>query len=80
MTAHVGVASPSRTTSALARRCTRSSSRPASKEAEITRQPSETFYGGYAGAFLDLDGHPWEVAHNPGFGLDDDGNVVLPAT
>jgi hypothetical protein len=46
--------------------------------AEITREPSETFYGGYAGAFRDLDGHGWEVAHNPGFGLDDAGNVVLP--
>ena len=50
-----------------------------SNGAEITREPSETFYGGYAGAFRDLDGHPWEVAHNPGFGLDDHGNVVLPA-
>ena len=38
--------------------------------AEITREPSETFYGGYAGAFRDLDGHAWEIAHNPGFGLD----------
>jgi len=47
--------------------------------AEITREPAETFYGGYAGAFRDLDGCAWEVAHNPGFGLDDDGNVVLPA-
>jgi len=28
--------------------------------------------------FRDLDGHAWEVAHNPGFGLDDDGNIVLP--
>ena len=46
--------------------------------AQIAREPSETFYGGYAGAFLDLDSHPWEVAHNPGFGLDDDGNIVLP--
>jgi uncharacterized protein len=46
--------------------------------AEITREPSETFYGGYAGAFRDLDGHVWEIAHNPGFGLDDEGNVVLP--
>jgi predicted lactoylglutathione lyase len=46
--------------------------------AEITREPAETFYGGYAGVFRDLDGHVWEVAHNPGFGLDDDGNVVLP--
>jgi uncharacterized protein len=51
-----------------------------SNGAEIAREPSETFYGGYAGAFLDLDGHPWEVAHNPGFGLDDDGNIVLPGT
>jgi predicted lactoylglutathione lyase len=46
--------------------------------AEITREPAETFYGGYAGAFRDLDGHAWEIAHNPGFGLDGDGNVVLP--
>ena len=46
--------------------------------AEITREPAETFYGGYAGVFVDLDGHAWEIAHNPGFGLDDDGNVVLP--
>ena len=26
----------------------------------------------------DLDGHVWEVAHNPGFGLADDGTVVPP--
>jgi uncharacterized protein len=46
--------------------------------AEITREPAETFYGGYAGVFRDLDGHPWEIAHNPGFGLDDHGTIVLP--
>jgi hypothetical protein len=46
--------------------------------AEISREPAETFYGGYAGAFRDLDGHVWEVAHNPGFGLADDGSVILP--
>jgi predicted lactoylglutathione lyase len=46
--------------------------------AEISREPAPTFYGGYAGCFRDLDGHVWEVAHNPGFGLDDDGSVVLP--
>jgi predicted lactoylglutathione lyase len=45
---------------------------------EITREPAETFYGGYAGAFRDLDGHAWEIAHNPGFGLEDDGSVTLP--
>jgi len=43
----------------------------------ITREPSETFYGGYAGVFRDLDGHAWEVAHNPGFGLAPDGSVSL---
>lgn len=46
--------------------------------ADVAREPAETFYGGYAGVFRDLDGHAWEVAHNPGFGLDDAGNVVLP--
>jgi uncharacterized glyoxalase superfamily protein PhnB len=46
--------------------------------AEITRDPSETFYGGYAGVFRDLDGHAWEIAHNPGFGLNEDGSIVLP--
>ena len=50
-----------------------------SNGAEITREPAETFYGGYAGAFRDLDGHAWEIAHNPGFGLRADGSVELPA-
>jgi predicted lactoylglutathione lyase len=45
--------------------------------ATITREPSETFYGGYAGVFRDLDGHAWEVAHNPGFGLAADGSLLL---
>lgn len=46
--------------------------------AEITVEPAETFYGGYAGVFRDLDGHAWEIAYNPGFGLNDDGSVSLP--
>jgi predicted lactoylglutathione lyase len=45
---------------------------------EVTKAPSETFYGGYAGFFRDLDGHVWEIAHNPGFTLDDDGTLTLP--
>ena len=45
--------------------------------AEVTREPAETFYGGYASGFRDLDGHAWEVAHNPGFGLTADGSVTL---
>ena len=43
----------------------------------VTREPAETFYGGYAGVFRDLDSHAWEIAHNPGFGLSDDGSVIL---
>ncbi len=46
--------------------------------ARITREPTDTFYGGYAGVFLDPDGHPWEVAWNPGFPLLDDGSLRLP--
>ena len=48
--------------------------------AEVTREPATTFYGGYAGAFRDPDGHVWEVAHNPGFSVGPDGSVVLPTT
>jgi hypothetical protein len=29
--------------------------------------------------FIDLDGHPWEVAHNPGWHLTDDGATLLQA-
>lgn len=46
--------------------------------ATITRAPGETFWGGYAGVFLDPDGHPWEVAHNPHWILAADGSVTLP--
>jgi catechol 2,3-dioxygenase-like lactoylglutathione lyase family enzyme len=45
--------------------------------AEILREPAETFWGGYSGVFVDPDGHPWEVAHNPGWRLGDDGSVSL---
>ena len=50
----------------------------ASGGATITRSPRPTFYGGYAGCFTDLDGHVWEIAHNPGFPLDDDGTITIP--
>jgi predicted lactoylglutathione lyase len=46
--------------------------------ATITRPAGETFYGGYAGVFLDPDRHAWEIAHNPGFRLGDDGSVIVP--
>jgi predicted lactoylglutathione lyase len=46
--------------------------------ATIAKPAAETFYGGYAAYFADLDGHLWEIAHNPGFTLRDDGSLVLP--
>jgi uncharacterized glyoxalase superfamily protein PhnB len=45
----------------------------------ITREPGETFWGGYSGVFADPGGHPWEVAHNPRWTVDDDGSVTLGA-
>jgi predicted lactoylglutathione lyase len=46
--------------------------------AQITRAAGETFYGGYAGFFTDLDGHVWEIAYNPGFPLSPDGAITIP--
>lgn len=46
--------------------------------AHVTKPPTETFYGGYAGFFRDPDGHTWEIAHNPGFTLNADGTLTLP--
>jgi uncharacterized protein len=46
--------------------------------ATIGRPGAMTFWGGYSGIFIDPDGHPWEVAHNPGWTLAEDGSVHLP--
>jgi uncharacterized protein len=46
--------------------------------ATIGREPGETFWGGYSGVFIDPAGHPWEVAHNPNWTVNDDGSVTLP--
>ena len=45
--------------------------------ATIGREGAETFWGGYSGLFLDPDGHPWEIAHNPHWTIMDDGGVRL---
>jgi predicted lactoylglutathione lyase len=45
----------------------------------IGRPGAETFWGGYSGVFMDPEGHPWEVAHNPRWTVRDDGSVELPA-
>jgi predicted lactoylglutathione lyase len=46
--------------------------------ATVTRAAAETFYGGYAGVFLDLDGHAWEIAHNPALAIGQDGALAIP--
>ena len=45
--------------------------------AEIAREPAETFWGGYSGIFVDPDGHPWEIAHNPHWTIAEGGGVRL---
>jgi uncharacterized protein len=45
--------------------------------ARIAREPGPTFWGGYSAVFVDPDGHPWEVAHNPHWTLAEDGSVSL---
>ena len=45
--------------------------------ASIARPGAATFWGGYSGVFVDPDGHPWEVAHNPHWTIEDDGSVRL---
>ena len=43
----------------------------------VGREPTETFWGGYSSLVIDPDGHPWEIAHNPGWRLTEDGGVRL---
>ena len=40
---------------------------------------STVFWGGYSGYVADLDGHLWELAHNPCIPFRPDGTLDLPA-
>ena len=42
----------------------------------ISRPGATTFWGGYSGIFLDPDGHPWEVAHNPAWRMEQGGTYL----
>lgn len=44
----------------------------------ITKPAAVNSIGFYSSAFVDPDGHAWEVAHNPAFPLAEDGSVTLP--
>lgn len=48
--------------------------------AKIARPAAETEWGGYSGVFIDPEGHPWEVAHNPGWRIDETGAVHLDSS
>ena len=45
--------------------------------ATIPRAGARRPWGGYSGIFVDPEGHPWEVAHNPSWTLHEDGSVTL---
>jgi hypothetical protein len=45
--------------------------------ATIGREPAETDWGGYSGVFIDPDGHPWEIAHNPYWTVTDGGLTLV---
>ena len=46
--------------------------------ARLLKPAQDVFWGGYSGYFADPDGHPWEVAWNPFFPLDEEGRLQLP--
>ncbi len=45
--------------------------------ATVVRPAALAAWGGTSGAFADPDGYVWEVAHNPGWTLSEDGSVHL---
>jgi catechol 2,3-dioxygenase-like lactoylglutathione lyase family enzyme len=46
--------------------------------ARLLKPAHDVFWGGCSGYFADPDGHPWEVAWNPFFPLDEAGRLRLP--
>lgn len=45
--------------------------------ANVMKEPTDTFWGGYSGYFADPDGYFWEVAWGPMFGFDECGNMTI---
>lgn len=48
--------------------------------AKALKPPEAVFWGGYSGYFADLDGHTWELAHNPGCTIDAEGRTIFQAS
>jgi len=47
--------------------------------AKIVKEAQDVFWGGYSGYFADPNDHLWEVAWNPHWPLDSNGNIKLPS-
>jgi catechol 2,3-dioxygenase-like lactoylglutathione lyase family enzyme len=45
----------------------------------IVKPAQRAFWGGWYGYFADTEGNLWEIAHNPAFPIDAEGNISLPA-
>jgi catechol 2,3-dioxygenase-like lactoylglutathione lyase family enzyme len=45
--------------------------------ATIVRSSAIADWGGTSGAFADPDGYVWEVAHNPGWAINEDGSIQI---
>ena len=48
-----------------------------SKGVQIIKEPQKAFWGGYSSYFADPDDFRWEVAYNPFFPFDENGNLKL---
>jgi hypothetical protein len=48
-----------------------------SKGVKIAKEPQKAFWGGYSSYFADPDDYHWEVAYNPFFPFDENGNLKL---
>ncbi|WKZ35596.1 MAG: VOC family protein [Anaerolineales bacterium] len=48
-----------------------------SKGVKIIKEPQKVFWGGYSSYFADPDDYRWEVAYNPFFPFDENGNLKL---
>jgi len=48
-----------------------------SKGVKIMKEPQKVFWGGYSSYFADPDDYCWEVAYNPFFPFDENGNLKL---
>jgi len=48
-----------------------------SKGVKIVKEPQKVFWGGYSSYFADPDDNRWEVAYNPSFAFDENGNLKL---